>query len=136
MKFIQTRAALLGTLSLLLSVATQAQGQPLTRAEVKKETSAAAAAGALIPAGDAGRVVIDSSAKSTLTRSQRKEDTLQARKNNELVPTGGSASVKSDFALRALPTTRDASERMEETRLARKRGELVPAGEGPDAPTK
>lgn len=107
---------------------------PLSRADVKAETRAAAKAGKLVPAGEGPQFPV--SGKSNTTRAERKTDTRAAAKAHQIMPAGDADIAMQDRAARAQPTAVNRADRKSDTRWLQQSRKLVPAGEGPDAPKK
>ena len=104
-----------------------ADGQDVTRADVKAAVLQARARHELVPPGQgmepsfAGRTGMERS------RADARAEVLQARADGELVPAG--QGMRFEVELR-VPATLARAEVKESVRLARQRGELIPAGEG------
>ena len=121
-----------GTALAATTVLAQASA-PLSRAEVKAETRAAAKAGQLTPAGQGGVRPSVAASGPTMTRAQRKAAVLEARRNGTLAPPG--STQKADVAIQKAPSTRSRAERKAQTRAEERAGEMVPAGQGSPSPT-
>ena len=134
-----TRTRLVGLISLGLlaagSAAMAADGQPLSRAEVVARTTAARAAGALTPAGEAPVPAQQlGAAPSNTTRSSVQQEVLTARASGGLTPAGEAVDLASATTLPARSVaTASRADVKASVIAARRDGELVPAGEGPDA---
>jgi len=116
------------------ALADDAQGAPLTRAEVAQSVLAARAAGALIPAGEgdvSGHAYVGGST-SSLTRAQEKAEVLQARAEGTLAHAGSPAPEEDVLYARAHPSTSILTRAQVKADVleARANGELIPAGQG------
>ena len=141
MNAIQIPRLLTGTLALALAAAlgsaayAQSDNQPVSRADVKAQTSAANKAGQM-PAGeeDATKQQMPST-PSTKTREQRKAETLEANRNGGLGSPGQSlykvnnTSQREDLA----KSTKTRADGKAETMQATKEHKMMPAGEGSPA---
>lgn len=110
----------------------QGDASPISRAEVKAQTRAAAKSNELWRAGEAP--LPEKPFQSEKLRTQRKGETIAARKAGELQPPG-EADYKVNVA-RPPRTDKTRAERKAETLAAAKAGTLTPAGEGGDGAPK
>jgi hypothetical protein len=109
-----------------------ADGQPVSRTEVKQQTRTANQAGELLPAGEAIAANKQTlPATSTRTREQRKAETLAANRNGALGDFGPNAYRPYNAAAReALATsTKTRAEGKAETLQAARDHKLVAPGE-------
>jgi hypothetical protein len=112
----------------MFAQATFAQASaPLSRADVKAETKAAAKAGQLTPAGEGSTPMDKPTTKSTKTRAERKAETKAAVKAGA-IPKAGEISPP------ATPSTGPTASRADvkaDTKAAVKAGTIPKAGEAP-----
>ncbi len=100
---------------------------PSSRADVKAETKAAAAAHTLTPAGEGDNAASGPmTGKSAKTRSQGKAATRQAAKSRELAPAGEHV----DITEKPMKSTKSRAEGKADTKAAVKERATTPAGEG------
>jgi len=124
------RTLLVGSFLLALAASAVAETAPVSRAEVKAATKAAAAQHQLQPAGEGVAPEPLRTTRSSKTRAQRKAETIQAAKAGELIPAGESGNLKADRAALSGKSTKTRQERKVETLAAAKAKKLIPAGEG------
>jgi hypothetical protein len=110
---------------LAAGLATAAQAQAVTRADMKASVLQARARGELIPAGEAVEPFAAPSAHAERTRQDVRDEVLAARAGGTLVPAGeGMPAEPASVSLLARAEVRES------VREARLHGELIPAGEG------
>jgi hypothetical protein len=114
----------------------QAASSPMTRADVKAETRAAAKGGKLAPTDEGVVPGPATEPKSNKSRAERKAETKAARAKGELEPTGEAGDLKSDPSNIPSTSTKTRAQRRAEVRAAEKAHAIPPAGEGPDAPKR
>jgi hypothetical protein len=107
----------------------QADGTPLSRAEVNQQTRAAIMAGHMLPAGEL--IAVSAPVASTVSREQRKAEVLAVNRTGVLGDYGRNTWYAYNVAPRlALETsTKTRADRKAETMLAIQHKQMLPAGE-------
>ena len=126
-RLVSTAAAALAASAVLL--ASPAQAQQLTRAEVQQQTLAAIKAGEIV-SGEGRPQGPETVAASAKTREQRKSETMQARRNGEFYAGGMGTYVSNMSQQKATAkSTKTREERKAETMQAIKDHKTMQPGE-------